>query len=99
MRFYARFVALCNICFIISVILRLVEMNRRVKGNFDGAIKFQPLESTLVILGYTAIIFNFFFVIIMFGRLMRKPRILLPRWLVWFNLMMFPLEVYYLLFT
>ncbi|MEO7444769.1 MAG: hypothetical protein ABIT96_08310 [Ferruginibacter sp.] len=99
MKFYARFVAVCNICFIIAGVLRLVELNRRVKGNFDGAIGFQPLESTLVILGYGAVFFNLVFVLWLLDRLIRRRPLLVPKWLAWFNLMMFPLEIYYFLFT
>lgn len=99
MRFYARFVAICNACFIIAAILRLIELNRRIKGNFDGAIGFQPLESTLVILGYLAIFFNLFFIILQAIRLMRGRPPVNGKWLTWFNLMMFPVEVWYFLFT
>ena len=61
MRFFAKVIFICNCCFILSVILRWVENANKQKGNFDGVIKLQPLESTIVILGYTAIIFNFIF--------------------------------------
>lgn len=98
MRFYSRFVFICNICFILAAILRLVEMSRRTKGNFDGAISYQPLEATLVVLGYSAIFFTTAFVLSMFYSIIRKKRFGIPRWLLWFNMMMFPIEVYYLLF-
>ncbi len=99
MRFYSRFVFICNICFILAAILRLVEMGRKTKGNYDGAIGFQPLEATLVILGYSAVFFSAIFVLATLFSIVRKKRSAIPRWLLWFNMMMFPIEVYYFLFT
>ena len=64
MRIFSKIVALCNICFIIAVILRAVELAKRAKGNHEGAIPFQPLESTVVILGYGAIFINIILVYI-----------------------------------
>ena len=99
MRLFARVVFICNCCFIIAVILRLVEQAKRAKGNFNGAIPFQPLESTLVILGYGAIFINIVFVFISLYLLLRKRLHSLPRWLVLFNLAIFPLQVYYFFFS
>ena len=99
MRFYSRFVFICNVCFILAAILRLVEISRKIKGNFSGAIGFQPIESTLVILGYSAVFFNALYVLLIFISFIQRKNYKLPRWLLWFNCMMFPVEVYYLLFT
>jgi len=98
MRLFSRIVFICNICFILAVILRFVEMSMRAKGNFNGAIKFQPLESTLVILGYGAVFLNFFFILMLIFRLINKKPTF-PRWLVFFNVMMFPLQLYYFFYS
>ena len=99
MRFYSRFVFICNICFILAAIIWWIERNRRQQGNFNGLIGFQPLESTLVILGYGAIFFNFFFImIILYGFLTRKKPAV-PGWVTLFNLCIFPLQVYYFFFS
>ena len=99
MRFFARVVFICNCCFILAVILRLIEMAKRAKGNFDGAIPFQPLESTLVILGYGAIFINVVFVFASLYLLLRKRLQTIPRWLVLFNLVIFPVQVYYFFYS
>ena len=95
MRFYSRLVFICNVCFIIAVVMWWVEKARRLKGNYDGLIRFQPLEATLVILGYGAIILNFFFVLLSIYWYATKRIKLIPRWIVLFNLLIFPLQVYY----
>jgi hypothetical protein len=99
MRFYSRIVFICNCCFIIAVILRLVEKSKRAKGNFDGAISFQPLESTLVILGYCAIFLNIAFMLACLYLLIRKRIQFIPRWAVLFNIFIFSLQVYYFFFS
>ena len=95
MRFFSRIVMICNACFIITVIIWWIERSRRVHGNYDGVIQFQPLESTLVILGYGAIFVNIVFVFLSFYWWATKKIKLIPRWIVLFNLLMFPLQVYY----
>lgn len=98
MRVFSKLVFICNICFIVAAILRLVESQRRVQGNFNGAIPFQPLEATIVILGYGAIFVNIVFFLIA-GIFYKRPFIqTLPRKVVLFNLIVFPLQVYYFFF-
>lgn len=99
MRFFARLVFLCNICFIGSVILRFVEIRNSVKGNANLALKFQPLESMFVILGYGAIFLNLFFIILCLLWFATKKIKFLPRFIVMFNLVMFPIQIYYFFYS
>lgn len=95
MRFFTRVVAICNICFILAVILRAIELSKRAVGNTNGAIPFQPLESTIVILGYGAILVNFLYLpfVLLSWRKQRLNQ--LPRWIVLFNLLMLPVQIYF----
>lgn len=102
MRFFSKIVFVFNACFLISIPLRLMEMSRKEadpKMPFNGLLGFQPLESTLVILGYSAIFINFVFVVICAWWFVSKKIGLLPQWLVWFNLIMFAAQVYYFFFS
>lgn len=99
MRFFSKIVFLCNVCFIIAVILRAVEMAKRAKGNFNGAIPFQPLESTLVILGYGAIFINAVFFLLSIYRAIAGKLNIDPKWIVWFNIILFPVQVYFHFFS
>ncbi|MBS1743866.1 MAG: hypothetical protein JST81_12600 [Bacteroidetes bacterium] len=99
MRFFSRVTFICNCCFLIAVVLRWVELGKRSAGNGDAAIKFQPLEATLVILGYGAIFLNLIFVLFaVYGLLFKKIQSV-PGWIVWSNLLIFPLQVYFFFFT
>ncbi len=103
MRFFSKFVFICNLCFIAAVILRLVERGRKINmeqgGPFKNVISFQPLESTLIILGYTAVLFNIIFVIIALPLWLAKKTIPAPKFLVWFNVILFIVQLYYFFFS
>lgn len=96
MRFFSRIVLICNCCFIIAVILRYVELVKRAKGNMDSIIPLPPLESTLVTLGLlVAIVINTVFVFLCLYWLATKKINFIPRWVVLFNLLIFPVQVWY----
>ena len=99
MRFFARVVCICNVCFIAAAILRLVEMRASAKGNEGLALKFQPLESTIVILGYGAIFLDFIFIVCCLYWIVTKKINFIPRWVILFNLVIFPIQIYYFFFS
>jgi hypothetical protein len=114
MRFFSKITFVCNCCFVAAVILRWVENANKQKADFSGAIKLQPLESTLVVLGYGAIFVNLLFLIThLFVKFYtRKPVALqqqsaiavtvkkvIPAWLIWTNFLFFIAQIYYFFFT
>lgn len=99
MRTFSKIVLLCNICFVLACVLRLVEYYKRKAGNFEPAIQLQPLESTLVVLGYGAIFLSAIFSFQMMYFYLIKKQISIPRWIVWVNLIMFPLQIWYFFFS
>ena len=99
MRFFSKLVFICNLCFIAAVILRFAEQAARNKENFDAAIPFQPLQSTLVLLGYGAIFLNIIFVIATIIRFARGKIQTIPRWLLLINLVLLPVQIWYFFFS
>ena len=95
MRFFSKLTFVCNLCFIIAVILRWVENSNKKKGAFDGAIQLQPLESTLVVLGYGAILVNFLFLLCFLFLVAFKIKQAVPRWLIWANFLFFIAQFIY----
>jgi hypothetical protein len=95
MRFFAKLIFICNGCFVLAAILRLVENARKKQGSFDGLVQLQPLESTIVVLGYTAIIFNFIFNAIVLVLLLLKKKPAVASWLIWLNFLFLLAQVYY----
>jgi hypothetical protein len=98
LRFFSKLVFICNLCFIAAVILREVENANKKKGNFDGAIKLQPLQSTIVVLGYSAIIINIILNLVMLVKFLLRKEQQLPKWLIWFNFLILLAQVYYFFF-
>ncbi len=64
----------------------------------EAAIPFQPLQSSLIILGYGAIFVNLIFLLFCGYLLLTKKINRLPRWAVLFNCLLFPLQVYFFFF-
>ena len=99
MRFFSRLVFICNCCFVAYVVLRFVELANKKNEQFNGAIKIQPLESTIVILGYGAIIVNLIFNLLLLMQLLLKKNSSVPKWLIWFNFLFLIIQVYYFFFS
>jgi hypothetical protein len=99
MRFFARLVCICNGCFILAVILRFVENAHKNNGHFDGAIRINSLESTLVVLGYGAIIINFIYNLLMACFVLVKYKLPAPVWINWINFLFLLLQVYYFFYS
>ncbi len=99
MRFFSRLVFICNLCFLASIVLRLIELVKRGDGNLNPAIGVQALQGTLVILGYGAIFLNVIFFVWAIVGLAGGAVKNVPRWLLWFNLLLFPLQIWYFFFA
>ena len=80
--------------------MRLVEFGMRKNGNVNAVIPLQAVEGTIVILGFiAAILLNAAFIfIVLYRKSNRKPLPVNP-FLLWFNLLLFPLEVWYSFFV
>src|SRR5689334_9123255 len=98
MRFFSKITVLCNICFLIAVVLRYVETQGRPAGNVDQAVPLPWLEGTLVILGYGAIIVNALFLLICFIFTSFKVAFKIPRWIIIFNIVIFCCQIYFYFF-
>lgn len=99
MRIFSKIVFIFNACFIVAAIMRLVEMAKRSQGNINAAIPLQALEGILVLLGYSAIFINLVFVFFSLYWLVSRKFNLQLRWIVLFNLVIFPIQVWYFFFS
>lgn len=99
MKFFSKIVFICNLCFTASVILRFSEMAKKKKENFNGHILLNPLESTLVVLGYGAIFLSVFFAILCLFLFVTKRIHHIPGWMVIANLLFLLVQVYYFFFS
>lgn len=98
MKVFNKLVFICNIACIVTAILRLVEIQRKVTGVKGHITPLPPIEGIVAILGYGAIFINFIFVLT-FIILSVKGKPVLPRWITYFNVIMFPVQVWYFFFS
>ncbi|MEO5967333.1 MAG: hypothetical protein ABIP69_03660 [Ferruginibacter sp.] len=97
LRFYSKFVIICNIAFIISVIIRFIETGKPGVAS-NKIIKFEPIENSIIILGYSAVIFNLIFILIISGLLMFSKQYNISRKTVIFCATMLVLQLFYFFF-
>lgn len=98
MRFFSKIIFICNICFIAAVIFRYIEINADKAGKNPNVLGFQPLESTLIILGYGAVIFNLIFLFSYLIAYLFKKGMSVPKWILLFNLILFFVQLIYFLY-
>ena len=95
MRIFSRITFLCNLSFLLFIILQYVELNSKKNNSNDGIIPLPFLTGTLVILGQLAIFINFIFCLILVIFMLRKKVLPVPRWLVIVNFIFLLLQVFY----
>jgi hypothetical protein len=98
MRFFSKIIFICNICFIAAVIFRYIEINADKAGKNPNVLGFQPVESTLIILGYGAVLFNFIFLLSYLIAYLFKKGMSVPKWMLLFNLVLFFIQIIYFLY-
>ncbi|HMG82274.1 MAG TPA: hypothetical protein VK559_04505 [Ferruginibacter sp.] len=97
MRFFSKLVVICNMCFLIAVLLRVIENLRKKNILFTGRVILNPVESTFVILGYGAIIVNIIFNCILLILFISKRKPNIPSWIVVFNFLLLLVQLFYFL--
>ena len=95
MRIFSKFVFICNLCFVVTVVMSIIEKIDRAKGKTDVAIPLPFVHGTLVVLGFLAIVVNGLFCIIMAGFLATKRAKQIPTWLVIINFIALLAEIYW----
>ena len=95
MRFFSKLVVICNACFIIAVALRFIENAHKKNVAFSGAIQMNPVESTFVVLGYSAIIINVIFNLTILILFISKRKQVIPKWIICFNFLLLLAQIYY----
>ena len=96
MKFFSKLTFICNGCFLASVVFWYIEVyNKRQTGKDYRLIELPWAENILVILGYGAIIINLFFLLIIFIYTAFKIKHRIPRWMIFFSVIMFACQVFF----
>jgi hypothetical protein len=95
MKLFSKITLICNLSFIIFILLGYIELNN--KKNKVGA-NIMPLPfvtGTFVILGYLAVFINLVFCLIALAQLLSKKMTQVPLWLVIINFIFLLVQVCY----
>jgi len=95
MKLFSKLTFICNISFILFIILRYVDINNK-KVKVDDNISPLPfITGSLVVMGQLAIFINMVFCLIAIILMLSKKQKQIPRWLVVANSMMLIFQFYY----
>ncbi len=93
MRFFSKIVFICNICFLISLLMRYIEIHRT--ASHDAVIALPWVEATVVVLGFiVAILLNAAFVFIVLYRKSIRKHVPVPLFIIIFNMLLLPVEIW-----
>jgi hypothetical protein len=96
MRTFSKIVFICNCCFIIAVIMRLVELSLRKSGNADAIIPLHSVVASVLILGlFLSLILDIVFLFVVGIKKLMQKQLLIPKFILYFNLIMLPIEIWY----
>lgn len=95
MKLFAKIAFICNISFVVFILLGYIEFNNRKNKIDDNIIPLPFVTGTLVVLGQFAIFINFIFCLITLIQLLSKRLQLIPRWYVIANFIFLLMQLYY----
>jgi phosphatidylserine synthase len=95
MKLFSKVTFICNISFIVFIILRYVDFNTK-KGKVDDNLMPLPfITGSLVVLGQLSIFINIIFCLTALILLISKKLQQIPKWLVIANFTMLFVQFYY----
>ena len=98
MKIFSKIAFVCNVSFIISIILGYIELSNK-KNKVSGSVMPLPfLTGTLVILGQFAIVINFLYCITVLVLVLSRKMKQIPQWIVIANFIFLLMQIYYFLF-
>ena len=99
MKLFSKITFLCNLSFLVTVILRYIELNNKKNKTGDGIVPLPFITGILVILGQLAIFLNLVYCLLIVVLWVSKRKKQMPVWLVVFNFILLFVQVYYFLLT
>ncbi|MBS1511801.1 MAG: hypothetical protein JST86_13220 [Bacteroidetes bacterium] len=95
MRFFSKFVIICNICFVISAVMQKFEKHNKAMGKPGELVPLPYVQNVVIILGFMALMVSAVFIIIWAGMFATKKGKQIPRWVVIFNFAALLAEIYW----
>lgn len=93
MRIYTKFTFICNLSFLVSFVMRFINFGHRQAPVNLNVVELHPLESSIVVLGFTALFFNLLYFALIIMAILRKTPGMWKAPLLYSNLVFFILEL------
>lgn len=94
MKWWFKINTIANLCFLITVVMRYLELHS-TEGSNDQLIRLPFLQSVVVILGYGAILLNVAFLLIWLLINITTGKLPTAKWMLWVVLVCFVLQLIY----
>jgi len=95
MKLFSKIAFICNVSFVLFILLGYVEMQNKKNKIDDNIIPLPFVTGILVILGQFAVFLNLIFCLIAMILLLSKKMQQIPRWLVVSNYLFLLVQLYY----
>lgn len=95
MKLFSKIAFICNISFLIFILLAYIEFNHKKNKAGDSIMPLPFFTGIFVILGELAIFINLIFCLVVLVLLLSKKMIRVPRWLLIVNFIFLLAQVYY----
>jgi hypothetical protein len=96
MRTFSKVVFICNICFIAAAVIRVIDMGLKKNGSGEALIPLPFLVATIAVLGtFVSFTLDVAFAISFAVKKFSKKIIVTNPFIVYFNLLMLPVEIWY----
>ncbi|MEO6722933.1 MAG: hypothetical protein ABIN67_21375 [Ferruginibacter sp.] len=99
MKLFSKITFICNLSFLVTIILRYVELNNKKHNVNDNIIPLPYLTGILVILGQLSIFINLLFCLVALVLFLSKKEKQMPGRLTIFNFIFLFVQFFYFLFT
>jgi hypothetical protein len=99
MKLFSKITFICNLSFLVMIVLRYVELNNKKHNLNDNIIPLPYLTGILVILGQLSIFINLVFCLLTFVLFLSKKEKRMPGRLSIFNFIFLFVQFFYFLFT
>lgn len=93
--FFSRFTFICNICFLIFIIINRLEAKKPAVATTDTVLPLPFFKDLVIILGFSAIIINLLMCITYLVELLTKKVLPLPKWLAPVNFIFLLVQFYF----
>jgi len=95
MKLFSKLTFICNISFIVFIVLRYIDINNKKVKVDDNITPLPFITGSLVVLGQLAIFINIIFCLVVLILMLSKKLKQIPKWLVIANFIILLFQFYY----